>query len=294
MTGSTRVRQGPWRVRSLVLLAGLFCLPSCIKYSYSLTVYPDRSGKLEIKLNLRKDADPIRIFADAMQEKLSEVRLGSKNTQAITRLLNMALLKGTVEALEEDMDGFVAWKRPKVRKKGGSTVYDLVGYFDDINEVRLYADDEKKRYESFDLQKLEEDGGYVLEFVDKTAEEGFDRLAEDEEIDMDDWKEVKKFLSGLRIMHTIRMPGKVTEAEGMKTSLREAYVRVNLSDLQKMMEDPETMQKGRAGKIVCEPETNVDGEMKAYAKEREKVIREWEDLKKELEALDLPEIDEDD
>ncbi len=276
--------------RLAVVASIALILPGCIKYHYDILLNPDGSGRVEIHLRVRKDVDPNRQAADKIEKLLAQMKLGGKNTRMITTWINQILMKATVESLDEYSEGIVAWKRPKIKKSGSSTTYDLVGYFEDINKVKLRA--EEDLFGTFKMKELDE-GGYVLEFKDTTPESGFRMLEEDHDVDLSEWSEAKKVLQGVQLMHTIRMPGKITDAGEMRSSLREAFVRMKLPEVKVMLETPGAREEGISGRIVSEPAGNVTGEMKSFAKEFGRVKKQWKRLNEEVGAYDLPDLGDD-
>jgi hypothetical protein len=272
----------------LALLA-LGTSSGCLKARFKFTVYPDGSGKLDYHLELRKDMDPFRQLIEGIEGILRKYHADAKMWRAVNEQLKKAINKSFVKAFGERTRGIVAWSKPKLKRKKNSTVYDLVGYFEDINKVQLKSDEDSSHKSAYTFSKLE-DGSFELTFNDENPKEGLKDGPDDPRESWDSW--LKKMLTGLEYVQTYRMPGRIREAEGMRITGREAEFKLKREDVRACLEDPEGFEEGIGGRIVSDPDVNVIGEMRAFQKELDKVRKEWEKLVKEVEDYELPEDDE--
>jgi hypothetical protein len=117
------------RVAGLLLLAA--ALPAgCIQGEQSFTLFPDGSGKLVVHVAVQK-----RILT--LMEEMSK-SFGGKTPDGMP-IENPFNAFHDPKRLARDSEGIVAWV-PEVLKDDGDWIRTrVVGYFEDINKVRLYS-----------------------------------------------------------------------------------------------------------------------------------------------------------
>lgn len=177
-----------WSVRVALVVVAL-ALASCIKYREVTTVFPDGSGKIEISIG------------GPMEEGAAS---GAPEDPP------------TIEELARGADGIVAWSEPVTEDRDGFRFFRLTAYFDDLNQVRLYRNEEgeeRRAWKTFHWE-AREGGGYRLVVEDAMWQEAGAQESQpvpEEQRDM-----MRQMMRGFEWTMRIVMPGTVGEVEGFQ------------------------------------------------------------------------------
>jgi hypothetical protein len=222
------------------VLGAFLLLPACIKMKMKVLVYPDASGKVEIVTGL--------------SETLAA--LGEEGEKGLTGMSGDQMMKQS--------EG-IRWATKEEYTEGDYECSKIVGYFDDINNIKIGET-------SFLFEKAE-DGSFKLEFADKSTK---DALAGQDNpfggTESDEQKAmirsmVKAMMSGTEIAYEFHLPGEVTEAEEMKVNGRDARYVIDVDRLLDLMENPEAAEKGIGGVVLAKPAGDLTEELAAFKKE---------------------------
>lgn len=244
-----------WTVLALVLgIAGL--APGCIKMKWFMTVYPDGSGKAEVTVGVSKAL-----------ARLSEMGGEGEESHQLYS-----------EEIVQNSEG-IMWTKTKESTDGDFKYTKLTGYFEDINKV-------KSNGPSFSFQRLE-DGSYALSFQDSSV--GDEMAGEDNPLGgakSEEQKQrrrgtMKAMMAGFEVAYGFKMPGEVSEAEGMEVEGRDAELKIDTDKMLEMMDDEKKMAEAIGGKILAKVEGDLSVELAAFQVELAEARIEWEQMKAE-------------
>lgn len=233
-----------WKLMLLGALVALSVVATgCLRISQMFTIYPDGSGKAEIKVTL----------------------MGMMAAQAIGAAGQGG--QDPADQIREMVKGKVFWKDLQAGPgDAGTFVMSGTGYFEDIADVEL---------EQGGLTFVKtEDGGYKLEIsggdmaggIPGMPGGGMDGMPDEQKAQMK--QRLKGLLAGFEVKMGFTLPGTVTAIEGFTDhEARSAYFRL----------DEEAV-----GKIMDEETKPPSGMMAISGGDAEGLAAEWEAFKKEL------------
>jgi hypothetical protein len=288
---------------STTLLAAL----GCEKERTTITVFPDGSGKIEIKDTLGKQISSFALMMAESDEKKQEVA------------------EQTIHKKLATWEGVCAWSDVKASVTDAEEISgSAVGYFEDVSKLK--RSDESSTHE-FRWTK-NGDGGFTLEETQsdkkkddnaakKDPADSFLKSMPEEQLDMAVTM-TTSMLEGLKIERVLVMPGDVTEIAGAQTKegrkatmtisdkelgelIKKSYKRG--AELRKKIDDGETTEEKakaelnaefkdvvkafkatcKAGDVTAEQKENrtaLDAAKKAYAgSATEKKVKEAREKK---------------
>jgi hypothetical protein len=228
------------------ILGALLLLPGCIKMKMKVLVYPDGSGKVEIVTGLN---EALAALGEGGEN-------GEEGEQGLTGMSG--------DQMMEQSEG-IQWATKEEFTEGEYAYSKVVGYFDDINKIKVGG-------VSFVFEQAE-DGSFKLEFADKSTKDAL--AGQDNPFGGTESEEqkamirgmVKAMMSGTEISYEFHLPGEVTEAKEMKMEGRDARYVIDVDKLLDLMENPETAEKGVGGVVLAKPAGDLTEEMAAFKKE---------------------------
>ena len=271
--------------------AGLFLvlmLPlgfsSCLQYEQSSMFFSDGSGKISFSIGMKKSTiEQLKSMAESM---------GSE--EDVDPLSDFS----DPEKLSKNSEGIVAWTTPKTVEDGKWIRVLYTGYFDDINKVRIYQEEEESEERSLSFACRYEKGEEtsVLTLIDDTREKLTEDLDSSEEEENSAEREMqiqmmKTMMEGLKIKMSITLPGEIQESTGfMLSEGRTCSIEMDDKLMIEVMEDPdgeaakklESMSGGKAPKVVFKNEEASGESISSFRKEMAKVKASWEKLQKEM------------
>ena len=266
-------------LKYIVSLLAAFSLVACFKIKEATTLYPDGSGKMEFTFAMKKSM--AALMSAGGEDPFEEFRDPDK--------------------LEEGFAGFVAWSKGRVSEEGAWKSYQMTGYFEDINAVRMLNDDmetgETEQMMGFELTK-DEEGNHVL-LVDNDMYRSLreDIGGEDEsgeeagDAELDGMQEMMEaMLEGMELEFSFTLPADILEAEGfLETEGRTASMKVTdemllHDDKPEIAEKMAKLDAAERGKIVWMGSAVTDEQMKAFEAELEAAKVEWKRIAAEYRA----------
>lgn len=240
------------RVR-IVLWVGLLLacgLPGCVKLRQAVTLMPDGSGKVELRIGL--------------SEKL--VALAEEQEQD-------AFEKFTPEQMNELSAGFVAFTEPVKQKQGGFTYLSFTGYFRDINKLRIEGvgmDDGTPstfQYErKGDSATLRVTGGMVLSVA-----------KENEPAEESERKQLREVMAGLELQEHFVLPGNFKTVEGVVGDGNTAKIDLSLDQILEGSGPIKTLKTRDALTFEIAEITIKPAAVDAFKQEMEAAVKAWRD-----------------
>jgi hypothetical protein len=268
---------------SLLLLAAAVVLvvPGCFKVKQEFTVYPDGSGKMEIRTGFNAKA-----IEDALGALGGQMGggggMGGPDIDDPTEI--------TIEDLDEDMQGFVAFTRPKVEETAdGWTYVSFTGYFEDVNKVKIYGEgegDEKSTRATMSFEAT--DNGYVLTIQNRLGPGDQEKMDELDEVPPEMAGMVQAMmdmmLQGFSMEERYHLPGEILEVEGIPVHEgRVASRKIEQGDIQSMADLKKIAQTNKI-RIVCGASQVDPEEMREFKMELEQAKADWAKIKAEAAA----------
>lgn len=201
-----------------IALVAAGALGGCLKYKDHTVLMADGSGKISLTIGMKS----------AMLE-MAEAQAKEAGAEKSGGMLDM-----DPDRLRKDFEGIVAFTEPVRKEDGEWTTFTFTGYFEDVNKVRMWNDEEADeeagtpagRELMIGFKFAKEGDGFVLEqtggIFGDMAEIGDPGTDDDPEMT----PEMKKMASemaktflkgmfeGMEIASSVEMPGKVSKAEG--------------------------------------------------------------------------------
>ena len=233
-------------------------LTGCLKSDQTITVYPDSSGKIQMKTTLL-----------GMMAQMA--KMGGPGGQMGGPGGAPAEKPDPFEILKKDVGGKVYWANLKAEDgTDGSYTLSGTGYFESVNDIQR---DQGKMTFTKDAAT----GGYLLEMkpeipneITGEKKEGAPELTpEQEQMQKQMLEMMKGMMAGFDMKVTIVMPGNVTKAEGMKATegTRNATFALGEKELLAIMEKKEKPPKEM--KVTSGPADDkaLEGELATFKKE---------------------------
>lgn len=244
-------------VAQCVLLAALCSLAGCVKLKQTLTLFPDGSGKAELRFDLSQKL--IELAKQNDEDPFKEV---------------------LPKVMRDKTRGVVAFTEP-VRTPGkdfSSMTYTV--YFRDINKVRVRGfGEERPTVYSY---KREADSAKLT----VTLGPALSKLANYEPTPEEEREQVREAMQGLSFSEHYVLPGNVTAVEGFVMKDNTAKLDISLENLLQGT-GPVPKLKGKKSVTLVIPKLVEDAEaLEAFKKELEAAVEAYEAREKKAQ-LDL-------
>lgn len=253
------------RTRTVTLaLALALTLPGCIQMRMHVKVNPDGSGKVTFLAGVKS----------GMTDLLESFGEGD-GAQDLGKLGDSL----SAESLAENSEGIVAWSGTREYQEGGYEYFEVTGYFDDIEKVRLETDDDDPDGGiTFDFSRRD-DGTYVLGFEPSPVDDLIGGEDEDDDPAFESEAEkrmakglMKSLMGDFHISYTFELPGAIREARGMAISGRQATIRYDLDEMFQAMDDPVKAREAVGNRVISGPDADgIEDEMVEFRKELKEV-----------------------
>jgi len=283
------------RLFSLFALASLTALPGCIQFEQTTMLMPDGSGKLVMKIGFKKSML-------AMIEAFGKQEGAPKQPDPFEQLTDPSKLQANGE-------GFVAWNEPKKEEDGDWVRMTVIGYFEDINKVKMYNEQdqggEKKRTLSFSAKYEKKGEGGRLMMSNEMGDE-FKKMGKDlpggdgnEDFAKAMLEAMKPMLDGMKVTMAMTVPGPIETSGGLPDKKdRTASFSIDGNMMIAIIKDPKgpevkklealgaAAEKGEA--ITWSRTTVTDDDVASFKKEMSaakeswaKRLKDWESKKKD-------------
>ncbi len=236
------------------LLALVLAFTACIKSEQVFTIYPDGSGKVEVKQTISG------MMAQMMKGG------GPGGPQGGGQQPDLA------DMVKKSMGGKVYWTDVSTSDgPNGEIVLSGTGYFEHVNDLKP-----EKGTIAFEASP---DGGYVFTMTQEIPDEmkggmpgmggeGGKLTPEQEAQRQQAMQMMKAMMAGFEMKLAVVMPGEIKSADGLPaTEGRKASLRIGEEDLQAFMEQKK--QPPTQMKVVSGPASVGDEELSAFKKELE-------------------------
>lgn len=265
-------------LRCLVALA-LICLLStgCVKVKKQVLVMPDGSGKVILTVAVNE-----AMLSQALAS--ADALLGGSAEGRIPKASDISASAVNVEGIERSSEGLVAFTEPKERVQKGWRTISMVGYFDDINLVKVRTDKTSDVALSFAFKKDGE--GYLLDVTNKslaelTSDSMMKSLKESTGVDVPSqiMGAMGPMVKGFSVTEAYKLPGTVTEAEGLpRTEGRVAGMMLGEGFLTNIEDARKIAAKTRRS-ITCGPSQVSDTELAGFRREKDQALAAWKKRK---------------
>jgi len=242
-------------------LLALLSLAGCMKIRQELLVMPDGSGRLTLVFSMRSKGET---------SKLTETELMSGDPDEIT----------------DKVRGLAALTRPTMDEKDGVVRIRMTAYFDDVNALKFMDDGEGAKAKPKQEFVFTRDGeACTLEIKGNLlADEAPPREPKDAEIEKQREEMFKAMFSGFEFRHDVKLPGKITVAEGFQSKEdRVATYVVGEKDLQRPADQTKVNAANRF-KASCGKSEVSDAEAAEFRKELDAAKAGWAALRKEMKG----------
>jgi hypothetical protein len=262
-----------------VLLSSL--LTGCVKMKNQVLVMPDGSGKIILTVTVNES-----MLSQALASV--EALLGGSSKRRIPKASEISASAINVDGIERSSEGLVAFSEPKQHVQQGWRTISLVGYFEDINNVKIRTDKTPEVALSF---AFKEDGdGYVLDVTNKSLEKltsdslmGSLKKATGAEVPPQIMAAMGPMVKGFSVTEAYKLPGPVTDAKGLpRTEGRVAGMALGegfLTNVQKAREIAAQTERS----ITCGPSQIGKKELRDFKRELELARADWEERKAKQE-----------
>lgn len=245
----------------ILLLTAGGLLPGCVKFKSALTVNPDGSGKMQLRVGM----------SEQMMQHQDDLDLGDLD-----------------ELMAQEELGFVAFTRPEEYDEAGFSYVVITGYFEDVNELVM---------EGISPEMGDEagaDGGTTFAFdgdagtltISRTMLGQMAADADSEEMADPQMRAMMAgMMAGLEIAESVTVPGAIAEAGPFVVKGDTASGAI--TDAELLAEDDETLAKWKgvgAVEIRFELSGWGAGAKGAWEDELAAAKAEWAAMKEEAAA----------
>jgi len=242
-----------------------------------ILVMPDGSGKVILSVTVNES-----MLSQALASV--EALLGGSTKRHIPKPSEISASAVNVDGIERSSEGFVAFTEPKQNVQQGWRTISMVGYFEDINEVKIRTDKTPETSLSFSFK--ENGDGYVLDVVNKslnklTSDSLMKSLKDASGADVPPqiMSAMGPMVKGFSVTEAYKMPGVVTEAKGLpRTEGRVAGMALGegfLTNIEKAREIASQTHRS----ITCGPSQVGEQELRDFKREMELAQAAWEEHK---------------
>jgi hypothetical protein len=290
------------RLLGFLAVASFTALPGCVQFEQTTLLMPDGSGKLVMKVGFKK----------SMLEMIKQ--FGGQDGQKVPDPFEQVT---DPTKLKDNGEGFAAWGEPKKEEDGDWLRMTVIGYFEDINKVKLYNEQdqggEKKKTLSFAAKYERKGEGGRLTMSNEMGDE-FKKMSKDlpgadgngnEELAKAMLEAMKPMLEGMKVTIAMTVPGPIESAGGLpEMKDRTASFSIDGNMMIALIKDPkgpeakkmealgEAAKKGEA--ITWSKTTVSPDDVAAFQKEMAQAKESWAKRLKEAESKkkDQPKGDE--
>ena len=268
----------------LASLAAFVGLNGCIQFGHSTTLFPDGSGKVTMQVGFKKSMIK-------MMEEMGKSMGAEEKMDPLSEFTDPAKLKETGE-------GIVAWTAPKRDEDNDWIKLSFTGYFEDINQVKIYNKNpqpgaEAERKVAFDFKYERTSGGGGTLTMNNGATEDLSKMAPGGEEGQNNpemakamLEMMKPMLEGMKVSFTVKVPGPVQEAGGLEKKDNTASFSIDGDTMIAAMGNPEgpeakklkEMSASKEGKVTWKETTVSSAETAAFKKELSEAKEAWQKM----------------
>lgn len=236
------------------LVACCTAMTGCIKFKQVMTLMPDGSGKIQMRIGLSEQL--VAMAKEQGEDPFKEFTPGD---------------------VGEGVEGIVAFTQPKKEKQGNYTYMTIDMYFRDVNKVKMEAMGEGKPPEftykrEGDTATLTVKNGTMLSMI-----------ADHEPTAGEEKAQMRAMMTGLEFSEHFVLPGMFKDIDGVAAVDNTAKIDVTLDNLLDGT-GPIKELKGKDELTFSVTDITVsDEEVQAFQKELEDAVKAWEKMKKEAE-----------
>lgn len=263
----------------------LLALGGCIQAEQGTTLFPDGSGKLSVKIGVKKSMLQ-------MMEQFAQANPQGGSANPLDQFSDPA-------KLQENSEGIVAWAKPEKTEKEEWIYITTAGYFEDINKVKMYnvqpgPGGTQDRKLAFAAKYEKTDAGHVLVFRDESTGDlgqglpgGGDGAGDNPELAKAIVEQMKPMLEGMKVSVKMTVPGPITEAPAaLEREGRTASLSLGAEDIFAVITDPEgerakklkSISETSERRIVWKEHTVGSDEIAAFKKEMASAKEQWQKL----------------
>ncbi len=256
-------------------VATLLCVLStgCIKMKNQVLVMPDGSGKVILSVAVNE-----AMLSQALAS--AEALLGGSAKRRVPKASEISASAVNVDGIERSSKGFVAFSQPKEHVQQGWRTISMVGYFEDINNVKIRTDKTPETTLSFAFKKNGE--GYVLDVMNKSLSKlTSDSLmrslkkATGADVPPQIMSAMGPMVKGFSVTEAYKLPGIVTAAKGLpRTEGRVAGIALGEGFLTNPEKAREIAVQTRRS-ITCGPSKVGKEELRGFRHEMELAQAAW-------------------
>jgi hypothetical protein len=276
------------RILCALVLAALVVPSGCMQVEQGTTLFPDGSGKITMKIAIKKSMlKMIEGFAKQFQPEADP----DKKVDPLEDLTNP-------ESLAKNSEGVGAWKIGKKEEDADWIRMTNVGYFEDVNKVKIYQAQQPQpggpageRTLAFAAKFEKTADGYVLTMKDDTRKElqqlpgaGGPPGGGNEELGKAVLEMMKPMLQDLKVALSITVPGPIQEAQGFISKKdRTATIAFDGDMMLDVIANPEgekakklkSLAESKEGRITWAENKVSEEEVAAFRKEMEGAKEGW-------------------
>ncbi|HVY61888.1 MAG TPA: hypothetical protein VHF22_09555 [Planctomycetota bacterium] len=263
------------RVRSLlrfatqaVVLVALAASSGCLKSDETITVYPDGSGKIQMKTTLLgMMAQMVKAGGMGGMGGMGGGPGGRRGGQQP---------QDPIDMIKKDFKN-VYWTDLKSEDgPSGELILSGTAYFDDVNRVGTgeqkisFKKDEAGDGHKLDLMLSNRLQDQLKQGMGGDDDGGGKQTPEQEQMAKQAKEMVKAMLAGFDVKVKVVMPGAVKSADGMKATgegSREALFALGEKDVEAMMDKKQEAPKSEMHIVSAAPDAALDKEIEAFKKE---------------------------
>jgi len=286
------------RAVGALALATLVGLSGCMQVEQGTTLFPDGSGKITMKIAIKKSMLKM-IEGFAKQFGGAEADPDKpKDGKALDPFEELT----SAESLAKNSEGIAAWKVGKKEEDADWIRLTNVGYFEDVNKVKIYQAQQPQpgapageRTLSFAAKLEKTADGYVLTMKDDTRRE-LQQIpgqggpgGENPDLNKAVLEMMKPMFQDLKVALSITVPGPIKEAQGfIEKKDRTATIAFDGETMLDVMANPEgekakklkSLAEAKEGRITWTENQISDADIAAFKKDMEDAKESW---KKTLE-----------
>jgi len=266
-----------------VLVAAIVLQGGCFQFEQTATIFPDGSGKITLNIAVKKSM--LKLMAEMAGQSG-----GQPSEMPATPFEQFE----SPEKLGELTEGIVAWKLRRREEAGEWVRATYVGYFEDVNQVRIYSnkmgpDGRKERTLESAWRYSKGKNGPALVMLSDTRKKLADFNSKgrkgSEELAKAMTDMMKSMVQDLKVTLSVTVPGQIRESTGfMKTDNRTATIGFDGSFLLAVHANPQGDEARKFKELADAKESRIlwtdtpvpDAEFKAWKKEFADAREAWQ------------------